>query len=62
MRSGCAHLGCTSFAIWEDVDTGTMFCGAHAVLVIDSGDDESKQKRADFADEYKRDADREARS
>lgn len=59
-RGKCRYLGCTSFAIWTDVDTDEEFCGAHAVLVID--EDPSVEKRRDFADEYARDAEREAKA
>jgi hypothetical protein len=60
MRATCSRLGCGSYAIWTDVDDDRAYCGAHAVLVIDDAD--VKEKRRDFAAEYKRDADREART
>jgi hypothetical protein len=61
VRGRCAQLGCKSYAIWEDLDTGAVFCGAHAVLVIDGDNADVKEKRQDFAAEYARDAAREAR-
>lgn len=61
-RPECEYLGCRSYGIWQDVDTGKVYCGAHSCVVIDEGEDPSIEKRRDFADEYKRDADREARS
>lgn len=56
----CVYLNCREPGIWQDEDgePGEVYCGAHLIYV----DDESAQKRTDFADEYKRDADREARS
>lgn len=60
MRPPCGYLGCQSYGIWQDMDDGRVYCGAHSCIVVDRPDDESAQKRKDFADEYKRDADREA--
>lgn len=60
MRDRCRQLGCKSYAIWTDVESGATFCGAHAVLVIDGDDADTKEKRAEFGREYARDAKREA--
>lgn len=60
MRPRCDYLGCRSYGIWQDTDDGRVYCGAHSCIVIDSGDDESAQKRKDFSEEYARDAEREA--
>lgn len=58
MRSECNYLGCRSYGIWKDVDTGKVYCGAHSCIVID-GIDDAREKRREFADEYARDAARE---
>ena len=60
MRARCAYLGCRSYGIWKDMDDGREYCGAHSCIVIDT--DVTSEKRRQFADEYKRDADREAGS
>jgi hypothetical protein len=59
-RPRCQYIACRSYAIWTDVDSGEQFCGAHAVLRMNSDDeDDSKEKRREFAAEYARDAARE---
>lgn len=60
-RPPCARYKCGSYGIWEDVETGEVYCGAHAVLFMDGDTADVKEKRADFAREYARDAAREAR-
>jgi hypothetical protein len=53
----CAHSGCFRSGTWVDEDDGRGYCGEHIIDVAPPPED---SKRADFADEYKRDADREA--
>lgn len=55
----CSYLNCREPGIWVDEDDGRKYCGAHLIYVRPVDDDESRQKRRDFADEYARDAARE---
>jgi hypothetical protein len=63
VRPRCSFMGCKSTGIWSDDDDARTWCGAHLIYVIApaAAEDESRQKRADFAAEYARDAAREAR-
>lgn len=59
MRGCCAALGCKSYAIWLDVDTGREFCGAHSIIELMRMDDDAKdrrERRKDIGDEWARDA------
>jgi hypothetical protein len=58
MTGICAHGGCFRSGTWVDEDDGKGYCGEHIIFVASAPED---TKRADFAAEYKRDADREAR-
>lgn len=60
MTGVCAHAGCFRSGTWIDEDDGRGYCGEHTIFVAPVAHDEVAQKRRDFADEYKRDADREA--
>ena len=62
MKGICAHAGCFRSGTWIDEDDGKGYCGEHIIFVAPVDDDVTREKRRDFADEYKRDADREARS
>jgi hypothetical protein len=59
MTGICAHDGCFRSGTWIDEDDGRGYCGEHVVFVAPVSDDEARQKRRDFADEYARDAARE---
>lgn len=63
MREECQYLGCRSYGIWKDVDTGKVYCGAHSCIVIDGIADQRdrEDRRRDIGDEWERDAAREAR-
>jgi hypothetical protein len=62
VRPCCSFMGCRSPGLWTDDEDGRPYCGAHLIYVAyrDVCDDEAKQKRRDFSDEYARDAEREA--
>lgn len=60
MRGVCAHAGCFRSGTWIDEDDGKGYCGEHILSVAPV--DDAAEKRRDFAADYKRDADREARS
>jgi hypothetical protein len=58
----CQHPDCFRSGTWIDEDDGKGYCGEHIIFVLTPKDDEPRQKRKDFAAEYARDAEREARS